>query len=377
MQEKLAIQGGPSAFPEGAPSWPAIDDETRQSILAAMDNGTWGQYEGPHCQALIDAIAVMHQVDQVLLCCSGTFAVELALRGLKVAPGDEVVLAGYDFPGNFRAIEAMGARPVLVDIDPGTWCLDAAHLGAAVGPKTTAVIVSHLHGGLARMSEIRELADRHHLRVVEDVCQAPGAVVDGRVAGTWGDVGVWSFGGSKLLTAGRGGAIYTSQADVLQRARIFCERGNQAFPLSEIQAALLVPPMKMLARRNTVRNENVQRLRNQLEDVAAFRMVTAARNADLACFYKVGLQLQPSALKDRSREDLVAAFQAEGIAIDVGFRGFARRSTRRCRQVGELDHSKTAAAHTLLLHHPILLQAPAVIDRLAEGIRKVTNGLGL
>ena len=115
-----------------------------------------------------------------------------------------MILAAYDFPGNFRSVEAVGARPVLVDIDPRTWCLDSGRIAAAVSPATRAVIVSHLHGGLADMAQICEIASAHHLSVIEDACQAAGAQVQGRPAGAWGDAAVLSFGGSKLLTAGRG-----------------------------------------------------------------------------------------------------------------------------------------------------------------------------
>src|SRR5690606_8468971 len=138
----------------------------------------------------------------------------LALRGLKIGPGDEVLLAGYDFAGNFRAIEAVGARPALIDINPATWCLDVDLLESAIGPETRAVIASHLHGGLVPMRRLMQLASARGIAVVEDACQAPGAIIDGRRAGTWGDAGVLSFGGSKLLTAGRGGAVLTQSAEV-------------------------------------------------------------------------------------------------------------------------------------------------------------------
>ena len=180
--------------------------------------------------------------------------------GLRVSDGDEVILAGYDFPGNFRAVEAVGAVPVLVDIQRRTWCLDAAQLELAWSPRVRAILVSHLHGGLAAMPEIRAWADLRAVAVVEDACQVPGARIDGRLAGTWGDVGVLSFGGSKLLSAGRGGALLTDRSDVVQRIKIYSERGNQAYPLSELQAAVLLPQLESLAERNQQRLENAMRL---------------------------------------------------------------------------------------------------------------------
>src|SRR5262245_18803131 len=88
------------------------------------------------------------------------------------------------------------------------------------------------------MARLRDLADQHRFAIIQDACQVPGAIVAGKQAGSWGDCGVFSFGGSKLLTAGRGGAIVTSRDDVLQRIKITCERGNNAFLFSELQAAV-------------------------------------------------------------------------------------------------------------------------------------------
>src|SRR5439155_3874854 len=121
------------------------------------------------------------------------------------------------------------------------WNFDASRLEAVIGPTTRAIIVSHLHGGLVPMRELMAIAAARGLRVVEDAAQAPGSQVQGRTAGTWGDVGILSFGGSKLLTAGRGGAILSRHADVLQRVRAWTFRGNSIAPLSELQAAVLLP----------------------------------------------------------------------------------------------------------------------------------------
>src|SRR5260370_14425512 len=107
--------------------------------------------------------------------------------------------------------------PVLVDVAPHNSNLDPARLAAALGPRTKAVIVSHLHGGLVPMVEVMDEARRHGVKVIEDAAQAPGAVLQGRRAGAWGDAGVLSFGGSELLTSGRRGAILTPRADAWQR----------------------------------------------------------------------------------------------------------------------------------------------------------------
>lgn len=371
---ELAINGGPPTIPDGPPTWPLADDTVRDALLAAYAGGDWGRYHGKHVGLLKERLGEMHGVEHVLPCCSGTIAVELALRGVKVGEGDEVILAGYDFGANFRCIEAVGARPVLVDIDPESWCLDASRVEKAISPTTRAILVSHLHGGLASMPSLRETADRHDLKIVEDACQAQGATVESRMAGTWGDVGVLSFGGSKLLTAGRGGAIVTAHEDIFQRAKIFNDRGNEAFPLSELQAAVLLPQLERLAERNERRRQSVRLLLDRCSDIDGLSPVRVDQGDNVASFYKLAWLFDEDAI-GRSRQAFIAAIQAEGVAIDEGFRGFTRRGGGRCRRVGSLDNSARAASQTVLLHHPVLLETDADVELVAVAILKTMKAL--
>lgn len=378
-QGKLALDGGEAVFPEGPPSWPASDPLIESVLATVYRDGSWGRYDGDHGQRLIELLASLHAVEHVSLCASGTIAVELALRGLQVGADDEVMLAGYDFPGNFRAIEHVGARPVLVDIDPDRWCLDVKRLEEALSPQSRAILVSHLHGGLAPMEQVMEFARRHDLVVVEDACQSPGAVVDGRPAGSQGNAGVLSFGGSKLLTAGRGGAVLTSDVEVQQRIKVYCERGNHAFPLSELQAAVLYPQVEKLAERNALRCQRVNRLLEQWQHPDVLRPIqshVAPAESWMSSFYKLGWSYDPAALENVSRTRFLAAVRAEGVALDEGFRGFVKRSARRCRVVGELTASASAAERTVILHHPVLLESEATLDRVAFAMNKVVAGLG-
>lgn len=371
----MAIQGGPPIFPDGPPPWPINDEEVRCALDEAYQSRAWGQYEGPNCQELAERLAQLHDVPHVTLCCSGTFAVELALRGLGIEEGDEVILAGYDFGGNFGAIEAVGARPVLVDIDPSNWNFDPGILETAISPQTRAVIVSHLHGVVVPMQALTEVARRHDLSVVEDACQMPVARVEGRPAGTWGDVGVLSFGGSKLLSAGRGGALLTARADINQRARLFCRRGNHAFPLSELQAAVLLPQLGKLPQRSARRRDAAQRLIDRIDELPGLAPLENRAVDSQADYYKLGVKYAPDQLGGCSRDDFTAAVRAEGVALDAGFRGFARRSPRRCRHVGGLSQSRLASERMLVLHHPVLLEADSTIDRVADALAKVVGSI--
>ena len=369
--KRLTIQGGPPAFPHGSPNWPPFDPAIQDALEIAIRDGSWGKYHGPHTQRLQKRLTEIHALEYVTLCCSGTISVELALRGVGVNAGDEVVLSGYDFPGNFRAVEAVGARPVLIDIDPRTCALDARLLRDAFGPNTRAVIVSHLHGGTAAASSILQFAHQQGVQVIEDACQVPGAIVQDQIAGSWGDVAVLSFGGSKLLTAGRGGAILTRDADIHQRIKVYSDRGNQAFPLSEIQAAVLLPQLEELNEKNKLRRENVVRLLSRLEEFDGLVPIQTTLQQDEPVYYKLAWTIRnPKDVSER-RSQLLQAFQAEGLEMGAGFRGFAKRSRNRCRHASRLDHSKMAAEATVLLHHPILLEPTNVVDLVAEVIASV------
>ena len=388
-----------------APPWPHPDDEVRAALAAAYADGSWGRYFGPHSERLTELLASLFAVKHALLCSSGTIAVELALRGLKIGPGDEVILGGYDFPGNFRAIEAVGARPVLIDVGsacraepdragdvalpiPGparqagpAWTLDADQIEPACSPHTKAIIVSHLHGSLADMQRVCEVAAKLGVAVVEDACQVPGAVVQRRPAGSWGDCGVLSFGGSKLLTAGRGGAVLTSRDDVLQRIKIFSQRGNEAFPMSELQAAVLVPQVPKLAAQNVRRLASARRLVNLTQGVTGLVSCCLPDDASQPAFYKLPWLVRgnndscDSPDFQQRRRQFIAAVQAAGLALDEGFRGFARRTSTRCRVVGNLPNAKLAAAGTVLLHHPILLGTDEAIERAAQAFIRAARTL--
>jgi dTDP-4-amino-4,6-dideoxygalactose transaminase len=360
------------------PPWPPPDEDIRAALAAAYADGSWGRYHGPHSDRLRELLQSLHGVTHVHVCSSGTIAVELALRGLKIGPGDEVILAAYDFPGNFRAVEAVGAKPVLIDLALHEWLLDAEQIEAALSPQTRAIVVSHLHGSLADMRRIADIATSRGMAVVEDSSQVPGAVVQGQPAGSWGDCGVLSFGGSKLLTAGRGGAVLTARDDVLQRIKIASQRGNDAFPLSELQAAVLVPQVPKLAGANQRRLAAVRQLLSlvgEIPGLAPLRLIADEENQP--AFYKVPWQLTAgddncdSPHFEKLRRRFIAALQAEGVMMDEGFRGFARRSGNRCRVVGDLPNARRAAAGTVLLHHPVLLESSETISRVAEAIRNV------
>jgi dTDP-4-amino-4,6-dideoxygalactose transaminase len=340
-------------------------------VQQALEGSSWGTYQSEWVEQLEERLAGLHGVAHALTCGSGTFAVELALRALKVGPGDEVVLAGYDYGGNFLCVHAVGARPVLIDVAADSWNLDPERIEAALSPATRVLLVSHLHGGLVPMREVLELAARHGLKVIEDAAQAAGARVQGRPAGSWGDVGVLSFGGSKLLSAGRGGALLTPHADVRQRARTWMNRGNLLCPLSALQAAVLLPQLEQLAAHHQARLRRVHLLARCLAGVPGLRLFQNRLADSEPAYYKVGFQLDEREF-GLGRGRLVAALRAEGVAFDEGFRGLhVGRSPSRFRRGGPLTEVDRAHAGAVVLHHPILLGSDGDVEEVAAALRKV------
>jgi perosamine synthetase len=343
----------------------------REALAATFADGSWGKYFGPHVEALEKKLATYQEAEFALTCGSGTFAVELALRALQIGPGDEVILAAYDYPGNFLCIHAVGAHPVLADVGPEHWNLTPQAAAAAISPATRAIIASHLHGGGVAMPELMDLARAHGIAVVEDACQCPGSLVAGRKAGSWGDAGVLSFGGSKVLSAGRGGALLTHRGDVFQRARLHQVRGNLVCPLSELQGAVLLPQLASLEARNAQRSQRVRQLLANLDGIPGLRPLASLGAGHVPGYYKLGFQYDAAAF-GLERDDFVAALRAEGIAFDVGFRAaHSGRSPKRFRAAGPLTEATRADQGMLLLHHPVLLAGEAAVAEVATAVRKV------
>ena len=346
--------------------WPINDDKIHAALERAYRDGSWGRYHGSNCTALAEELGEYFSRQHVHLCSSGTIGVELALRGCGVELGDEVIVAGYDFPGNFRAVDAIGARPILVDVSPDNWSMDAESLVQVTSEKVKAVVVSHLHGGLADMSRINGIAQQRNWFVVEDACQQTGATLEDHRVGSWGDVGVLSFGGSKLLTAGRGGAVLTDNPVIQQRIKVYSEQGNQAFPLSELQAAVLRPQLERLDERNAIRRQRVAQIRDATRKLTPWLRPVTYRADSQPAFFKHAWSFVPAEHESELRERLLSKLHAEGAPIEEGFRGFVGRGRRRCEKPVSLAASAALSRSTMILHHPVLLAHEKAAHQLAE-----------
>ena len=351
--DQPALLGGPPEFPLGPDPWPPDRREYRHALLAAVGDNSWGVYHGPACERLRARLAEQFVASRSLLCASGTLAVEVALRSVGVGPGDEVILAAYEYEANLLTVLSLGAVPVLVDIDPATGNLDPTLARNAITPRTKALLASHIHGGRSPVAEL--VAEVHSIPVVEDAAQDPAAMT-GRVA-------TLSFGGSKLLSAGRGGAVLFRNVAEYQRAKTWLQRGLQEWaPLSELQACVLLPQLGFLAADTATRREAAAVLAAEVAEILPMIPPGGA--------YKTAFRFDANLWK-LDREQFVRALRAEGVAFDAGFRALhvGRAPSRFCAPL-PLPHAVAAHNTFVILHHPVLLGGADAARRVARAIWK-------
>ncbi|MEM6472523.1 MAG: DegT/DnrJ/EryC1/StrS family aminotransferase [Planctomycetota bacterium] len=344
------------------PAWPPDWPEVRAAVEVALREGTWGRYRGPAALELRRVLAsitresvgdVQQGVDMARepdaehcrLVSSGSLGVELALRGLGIQAGDRVAVCGYDYPGNVRAIEAAGARPVLIDADPNGNSLCPRKLAKMADSRpqdVQAVIVSHLYGVPAHVAEISEICRQYEWSLVEDACQTPGGIIEGRPAGGWGDAGVLSFGGSKPLTAGCGGALISKSPQIHSRLNRWCDRPSDSTALSEMQATLLLPQLARLPECDSIRHETIQAILSQVPWTSS-RL--CGPPPSITC-YKLAWLID-------ERERLVNELIDRGIPAGVGYRSMHR--SRRFDRFESLRRSIELGERVVVLDHRALL----------------------
>ena len=210
---------------------------------------------------------------------NGTDAIELVLRGLGIGPGDEVIVPANTFVATAAAVVASGARPVFVDVDPGTLLLNESAVLAAIGPSTAAVIVVHLYGQMVDVESISSVVQPRGITLIEDAAQAHGATMRGARAGSLGRAATFSFYPGKNLGAlGDGGAVITDDATLAERVRVLSNHGRNTIRglhieigrnsrLDGLQAAFLTEKLLALDDDNQRRRELARRYRTRLGDL--------------------------------------------------------------------------------------------------------------
>lgn len=254
--------------------------ELDAAVLALLASGQYvlGPAVAEFEAAAAQALGVPHAVGVA----NGTDALQIALQALGMEPGDEVVTTPFTFIATAEVVSLLGGKPVFVDIEADTFNIDPAQIEAAITPRTRAIIPVHLFGHPAPMDEIRAIARRHNLPVIEDAAQGWGARLQTaqgeRACGAMGEAAAFSFFPSKNLGAcGEGGLITTASAAVAAQARMLREHGQRRryvhdavgynSRLHALQAAILNVKLPHAARWNEARRHNAARYRELLGDL--------------------------------------------------------------------------------------------------------------
>ena len=245
--EKLALYGGEKVKTTPYGTGRRYGDEELASLKSALDQNTLFYVSGAAQKGkeVVAKMKEMYSVPYAVACSSGTAAIHVALGALGISAGDEVITTPVTDMGTIIGILAQNAIPVFADIDPHNYNLDPVSVEKCVTEKTKAIIAVHLAGNPCDMDAIMEIARRHNLKVIEDCAQAHLAKYKGRLVGTIGDMGCFSFNEFKQLSAGDGGMVVMKEEDLYYRAHRFADKNYNRFGGEMRKIPFLAPNYRM------------------------------------------------------------------------------------------------------------------------------------
>ncbi|MFB8368093.1 DegT/DnrJ/EryC1/StrS family aminotransferase [Pseudarthrobacter sp. NPDC055928] len=206
-------------------SRPSITDLERKYLLDAFDSG-WISSLGDYVVRAEDQLTTIASSAHAAVVSNGTAALHLALLGLDIGPGDEVIIPSTTYVATLNAVLYVGALPVIVDVDPITWCIDSEAVREALTTNTRAVIAVDLYGHPADYVLLKELCGQAGVLLIADAAESIGGSLHGMPVGVLADVSTFSFFGNKVVTSGEGGAIVTEDAELDRRVRKLRNQGN-------------------------------------------------------------------------------------------------------------------------------------------------------
>ena len=393
---------GPAGVPEqGAlpirSRWPLHAADEIEAVARVLRSGRVNALQhGDECRAFEQAFAALCSMPYAFSVANGTLALELALRALRIGPGDEVIVPARSFFATASCVSLCGATPVFADVDLESQNITADAVAAAITPRTRAVIVVHLAGWPCAMDEIAAVAAAHGLRIIEDCAQAHGATYHGRPAGSFGDASAFSFCTDKIMsTGGEGGMVLFRDRGAAQRARSFKDHGMnfgaQAQPggtgfrwlrdtigsnyrMTEMQAAIGRSQLRKLPGWLYFRRRNADLLNRLLADTPALRL-TLPDSATEHAYYKYYAFVRTEALRSGwTRDRIVAEVNERGcpcftgicpeIYLELAYRG--RPGTPRKR----LPNAQRLGEESLMLQVDQTLSSEQV-ERMAEIVDSV------
>jgi dTDP-4-amino-4,6-dideoxygalactose transaminase len=345
---------------------PDAGDAELAEIAAVIESGqlTMGPKVGEFEELLAHAAGAEHAV----AVSSGTAALHVGVLAAGLGPGDEVLVPAYTFPSTANVVALVGARPVLVDVDPVTMNIDPEDAARRVTPHTRAILAVHLFGRPARLEELPELS------LIEDAAGALGASYRGRPCGGLGVLGCFSFHPRKIVTTGEGGAVTTDDADLAERARSLRHHGWSPsdgyedmpagaynYRLSDVLCALGIPQLRrldeLLAARERVAAGYAERLGGL--DVVLPQADEGDRHG-----------LQAYVIQVDRRDAVMEGLRAQGIQCQIGTYALHRLGAYRAQGPFPGADAAFERALALPLHSRL---GDGDLDRMAEALDKLVS----
>ncbi|MHB8997615.1 MAG: DegT/DnrJ/EryC1/StrS family aminotransferase [Armatimonadota bacterium] len=401
----LALTGGSPAITLKPYPWPIVGEQEVQWMEEVVRSGKWS-WMGPHETAFTEDFRQFIGANHALCVSNGTVSIQCALQAVGVEPGDEVIVPGLTWVATAQAAMDIGAHVVLVDIDPETLCIDPEAVAAAITPRTKAIVPVQLYGCMCDMDALAELAQKHDLKIVEDVAHQHGSQWKGIGAGALGDAGSFSFQQSKVLPSGEGGAITCRDEPAYRTAFALKQVGwspppdmapanhyGHNYRITEMQCVLLRGGLSRLADQTAKRDQNAQRLAAGLKALggplrAARRDPRVTRQA----YYCLTMVFDPEQAEGLTRGQYLQALAAEGFyageTYDPVYRNpllnlYDKTSPIPYRKDVPQDYStmrlpgceqaKTETA--VVMSHTQLLAEPQFIEQLLAAVEKVNGDL--
>jgi perosamine synthetase len=314
--------GGPSDTETIPLARPEIDAREEELVLEVLRSGRLSL--GPMGERFERAFAAWLGVEDAVAVSSGTTALHLGVRALGWGPGDEVLTSPFSFVASANCLLYEGARPVFCDVDPGTLDLDPVAAASAVGERTAGILPVHIFGYPAAMAELEALAAERGLGILEDACEALGAVdSEGRKVGARGNLATFAFYANKQLTTGEGGMIVPSDGEAAARLRSERNQGRAAdmgwldhggigfnYRLSAVAAAIGVAQMEKLDSLLAARAGAASIYEEGLAGIDGLRMPIAGRGEEVRSWFVYAVQLPDGADRDAT----IARLAGQGIA---------------------------------------------------------------
>jgi len=328
----LALLGGSTSKSKPFPLWPQFDEKEQNALNEVLESRVWWSTPGTRTLAFEQSFAKFHGASHGIAVTNGTAALEVTMAALGINAGDEVILPNFTFVATASAVLFANALPVLVDVDPETYCIDPDLVDVAITPRTKAIIAVHMGGHPADLDRLQQIANARGLALIEDSAHAHASEWRGRRVGTFGVAGTFSFQSSKLMTAGEGGMIISSDDNFERQARAVHDCGRMPgewfyshfiygsnYRLSEWQGAILHVQLGRLDEQTQLRHKNSRLLDRLLREIAGLTPQKLDQRCTRNGQYAYIFHMDNKHFAGISTERFIAAMNAEGIPNQASY----------------------------------------------------------